>query len=151
MTHGCAQATAAIVGRAVRTLAALVVGEEPGLELPSYLGPSAVKINATAALLRICSVRSRCFLGLLHCVQVLRSRLLTLFSLKQEPNSEPAWDGVGVEAILRRAEAACAAHAGSPALQAAFVEVVDALSGVESLGHIEPSQAYRAYLSRLRA
>ena len=34
-----------------------------------------------------------------------------------------------MEAILRRAEAACAAHAGSPALQAAFVEVVDALSG----------------------
>ena len=49
------------------------------------------------------------------------------------------------------AEAACAAHAGSPALQGSFVEVVDALSGVESLGHIEPSQAYRAYLSRLRA
>ena len=55
---GCAQATAAIVGRAVRTLAALVVGEEPGVEQPSYLGPAAVKINATAALLRICSVRS---------------------------------------------------------------------------------------------
>eukprot|EP01046_Picozoa_sp_COSAG06_P015639 COSAG06_NODE_1009_length_11087_cov_48.043866_4_plen_389_part_00 len=118
--HADDPATATIVRRAATTLCDLAGGEEPGVAFPTYLGSEAVKTNATAALIKLCTTTTTSS----------SSSSSSSSGGAAAAASEPAWDGVGVPALLRRAEMACAElePQGSTLLHAAFRHVVEAAS-----------------------